>query len=112
MRLALHVVAWPVQVAASEAEQERMQLAHLAAGSPIYLEPGTTYALMPRSWLQLWRAYVNGASKRGRVAGAALPPQPPSLAQACQGLLCSCHSAADAKLAYQLPDLAHRSASM
>ena len=97
-----------VQVLASEAEQERMQSPHLAAGTPLYLEAGTTYTLMPRSWLQLWRAYVNGASKRGRPPGAALPPHPPSLKEACQALLCNCHSGDDAKLAYHLPSLAHR----
>ena len=96
------------QVLASEAEEERMQAAQLAAGTPLYLEPGTTYTLMPRPWLQLWRAYVNGASKRGRPPGAALPPLPPSLTDACQALFCGCHSGDDARLAYQLPDLAHR----
>ncbi|KAL0020878.1 hypothetical protein WJX77_005350 [Trebouxia sp. C0004] len=96
------------QVLASEAEEERMQAAQLAAGTPLYLEPGTTYTLMPRPWLQLWRAYVNGASKRGRPLGAALPPLPPSLVDACQALFCRCHSGDDARLAYQLPDLAHR----
>lgn len=97
-----------LQVFASEAEQERMQAPHLAAGSPIYLEPDTTYILMPRSWLQSWRSYVNGASRKGRPPGAALPPHPPSLKDACQALLCSCHSGDDAKLAFPLPSLAHR----
>lgn len=101
-RLCMH------QVLASEAEEERMQAAQLAAGTPLYLEPGTTYTLMPRLWLQLWRAYVNGASKRSRPQGAALPPLPPSLTEACQALFCGCHSGDDARLAYQLPDLAHR----
>ncbi|KAL3150109.1 hypothetical protein ABBQ38_013448 [Trebouxia sp. C0009 RCD-2024] len=96
------------QVLASEAEQERMQSPHLAAGTPLYLEAGTTYTLMPRPWLQSWRAYVNGASKRGRPSGAALPPHPPSLKEACQALLCTCHFGNDAKLAYPLPSLAHR----
>lgn len=99
---------WLAQVLASEAEQERMQAPHLAAGTPVYLEPETTYILMPRSWLQSWRSYVNGASKRGRPPGAAVPPPPPSLKAACQALLCSCHSGDDAKLAYPLPSLAHR----
>lgn len=85
-----------------------MQAPQLAAGTPIYLEPGIVYALMPRHWLQVWRAYVNGASKRGRPQGAALPPAPPALTDACTALLCSCHCGEDAKLAYQLPDLAHR----
>ena len=104
----LSLLHFLIQVLASEAEQERMQAPNLAASTPVYLEPETTYILMPRSWLQTWRGYVNGASKRGRSAGAALPPHPPSLKQACQALLCSCHSGNDAKLAYPLPSLAHR----
>lgn len=92
---------------ASMAEQDRLLAPHLAAGTPVYLEPGVMYTLMPRSWLQAWRTYVS-TSRKGRAPGTALPEEPPSLQQACQGLFCSCHSGREAQLAYSLPPLAHR----
>lgn len=90
------------------AEQERLLAPHLAAGTPIYLEVGTKYTLMPKSWLQAWRSHVSAASRKGRAPGAALPDLPPSLREACEGLLCSCHRDTDARLAHSLPDLANR----
>ena len=100
------VCTW--QVLASEAGQERTQAPQLAAATQLYLESGVTYTLMPRTWLQRWRAYINGATKKGKTQGAVMPAQPPSLTEACQALLCECHSGDDARLAYQLPALAHR----
>lgn len=104
----LDVSAANGQVLASEAEQERMQAPQLAAATQLYLEPGVSYSLMPRAWLQQWRAYINGASRRGKPQGAVLPAPPSSLKEAYQALLCSCHSGDDSRLAHPLPGLIHR----
>ena len=96
-----------LQAMASQAEQDRLLAPHLAAGTPVYLEVGEKYTLMPRSWLQAWRSYVN-TTKKGRALAPA-PPEPiPSLQEACQGLLCSCHIGPEAMLAFPLPPLIHR----
>ena len=85
---------------------ERVRLAQLAAGTPMYLEPGLDGRLVPRAWLAAWRDFVAGASKRAAGAGPAIPP--PSLAKAMMEALCDCHEGAEQGVRFSPPAVAQK----
>lgn len=53
-----------MQDVAEQAEGEKAALPQLAATTSAYLEPGGRCHLVPRAWLQEWRAFVNQGVKR------------------------------------------------
>lgn len=73
--------------AAAEAEQ----LPHLLDIVPLNLQEGGDYALVPNSWLAIWRRYVAEGTKPKAATAAASPPPPPGpLPEALRSLLCRC----------------------
>ena len=54
--LRAHVL--PTQGVRSQAALERQALGHLAAGTPLALQPGGSYRMAPRGWLAAWRAHL------------------------------------------------------
>ena len=72
-----------------QAGAEKGLLAQLAASSAVHLEPGSTYALLPRSWLAAWRTYIGASGKRGTLSDVRRPqPLPEAVAET----FCSCHA--------------------
>ncbi|GAB4823725.1 hypothetical protein N2152v2_010771 [Parachlorella kessleri] len=89
-------------------DAERAVLAHLVNPyQPPPLEPGRAYSLVPASFMEQWRAYMSQAGRRGPgpAATQAAVAQPPSLEACMAGVLCSCHTREDARLAYPPPAL-------
>lgn len=58
-----------LQAQRQQAGGERALLGQLAAGTPLYLEPGVQYQLVPRTWLEAWRSYMAAAGKKVRAHG-------------------------------------------
>ena len=72
-----------------QAGAEKGLLAQLAASSAVHLEPGSTYALLPRPWLAAWRTYIGATGKRGTLSDVRRPqPLPEAVAET----FCSCHA--------------------
>ena len=72
-----------------QAGAEKGLLAQLAASSAVHLEPGSTYALLPRPWLAAWRTYIGASGKRGTLSDVRRPqPMPEAVAET----FCSCHA--------------------
>ena len=72
-----------------QAGAEKGLLAQLAASSAVHLEPGSTYALLPRPWLAAWRTYIGASGKRGTLSDVRRPqPLPEAVAET----FCSCHA--------------------
>lgn len=86
-------------------ESEKAALSQLAAGTVLHLEPGVTYSLVPRAWLQQWRAFLGNAGKRTQPLSPGSAPEAPApapLAHAIANSLCECHPACEQ------PHLNHR----
>ena len=78
-----------MQYLREQAGAEKGLLAQLAASSAVHLEPGSTYALLPRPWLAAWRTYIGASGKRGTLSDVRRPqPLPEAVAET----FCSCHA--------------------
>lgn len=80
-----------VQHLKAKAGLQRNELSQLAAGTALHMEPGSDYALLPRPWLAVWRAFVAAAGRR--TSGAAQEPGP--LPRAVADAFCACHPGND-----------------
>ncbi|KAK9809511.1 hypothetical protein WJX73_006526 [Symbiochloris irregularis] len=81
------------QDAREKREAQRSAAPQAAAATAVYLTPGTDYCLIPRAWLQGWRAYVSaGQGRRPGTADSAVmsQQQPLPLAEVMPTMMCCC----------------------
>lgn len=97
-----------VQDLREQLEQQRSAAPMLLAGAGRRLEPGERMCLLPRAWLQRWRAFVGSGHKRDSGAAA----HPGSLAEALEELVCTCHRSSQPGLAFPPPPVHKRQAPL